>query len=85
VTAITDWQIEWVYPYRHCAEKWSSPRGNRGMTMTDEIRELTDADLETVSGGWGISLFVPTTPGIQTQKQPDVMRQQIERQKIMSS
>jgi hypothetical protein len=55
------------------------------MTMTDEIRELTDADLETVSGGWGISLFVPTTPGIQTQKQPDVMRQQIERQKIMSS
>jgi hypothetical protein len=55
------------------------------MTMTTEIRELTDTDLEAVSGGWGISLFVPSTPTVSVQHQVDASKERWERQQIMSS
>jgi hypothetical protein len=56
------------------------------MTMTNEIRELTDTDLEAVCG-WGISLFVPSTPtaSVQHMHRGDACQQQWERQKIVSA
>ena len=54
--------------------------------MTNEIRELTDTDLEAVSGGWGISLFVPSTPTVITHlPAADAQKMAWERQKIVSA
>jgi hypothetical protein len=57
----------------------------RGMTKTNEIRELTDIDLGAVSGDWIIELFAPSAQSVSAPPAADAQKMAVERQKIVSS